>query len=94
MSYKHIKVTDYIIKNGGTEIVNKSYYEDLDFYKRELQQERETSSGTLLADIMAITGIIKKDNSPELTLTIYAPNGLPEKIVYKWTIEKQKKNRR
>ncbi len=96
MGMKHTVTTDYYQDPEGNEhIETNSYHESLSHVKREVQKSILTSHGKILSDVMDCLDVMKKGETPELTIVIKTDNNrLPYKILQKYTILDKKLPRR
>lgn len=93
---KHSVITDhYVDDDGNDRIETKSYHESLAHIKSEVQRTILTSHGKILGDVMDCLDVMKKGQTPELSITIKTDNNrLPYKIIQRYTVEDKKLPRR
>lgn len=88
---KHAKViTTTSLPGGNKQIDTKSFYEELNSVKQEIQQSIKTSKETFMADLLHCTAVLSDGISREVTIHIEADhNHNPIRIVKTWTVLKE-----
>jgi hypothetical protein len=88
----HTKVRTVRTEPNGRKVIDShSVYEELSSTQQEIQQTVQTSFETLAADLIACSELIRKGDTPELTLRITTDkkSGNPNFIVKTWTVDKE-----
>lgn len=90
---KHARVTTTTPRLGEPDtkdIETKSYYEELNSVKQEIQQSIRTTKATFITDIMKCVAVISDGQSKRLQLEIEADDlGNPTRIVKTWITKKE-----
>jgi hypothetical protein len=89
MKHSKLKITEPTA-DDARKITTKSYFEELNSYKEELEQSILTTHNTLLTDVIKCLGDLKTYQTPELSITIYSDKyGNPQRIVKRLTTDKK-----
>jgi hypothetical protein len=88
---KHAKVRTITPQPDGSVLIeDSSYYEELTYYRKEVEKQHITSRQTIVQDFVETLKHITLDGSPEITITIKAKNNEPIKLIERWTETVQK----
>lgn len=76
--------------DGSVKIVTEGYYDELNSVKEEIRMNINTTTATLMRDIIKALETFTMTDTPEITLTIHKHKGEPQRIVKSYVVYKKK----